>query len=262
MFHYSKAILTVGPRIIATYLVHLRKWAKHIEKYPREKRFNKIRDISKRIVRALGVEINVFGLENLPLDKNFCMVSNHMSAFDPLPFMINYPLPLTFVGKKELMKVPMLSKAIVVIEGEYIDREDLRQSLKVMLRVEDDLKKHEKSWMIFPEGTRIRDQMLPVQEFHHGTFRPATKAKVMIVPAAIYGSFRVLKAKPQFKKYPVSISILKPLTPEEYASMNTADIAEYMRKTIQREITYHLRPLDHKLMSETKDKKYRFNMIL
>ena len=262
MFHYSKAILQVGGRIIANYLVYFKRWAKHIEKYPREKRFNRVRNLCRAISRALSVDINVFGLENLPLDKNFCIVSNHMSAFDPLPFMINYEKPLTFVGKKELMDAPLLPKVMTVLEAEYLDRDDLRQSLKVMLRVEDDLKNNQKSWMIFPEGTRIHDQMLPVGEFHHGTFRPATKAGVPIIPAAIYGSFRVLKAKPQFKKYPVSISFLKPLMPKDYAHMHTSDIALKVHDDIQREITYHLRPLDHKIMSEAKDKKYRFNMIV
>ena len=50
--------------------------------------------------------------------------------------------------------------------------------------------------------------------------------------------------------------------PEDYAGMSTAEVAEFMRNEIQREITYHLRPLDHKTMSERKDKKYRFNQIL
>lgn len=262
MFHYTKAILKVAPRILVTYLFYVRKYAKNIDKYPRALRFNKVRVISKKILNALGAEITVFGLDNIPTDTNFCMVSNHMSMLDPLPFMVSYNEPLTFVGKKELMELPLVPKAFVTIEGECIDREDLRQSLKVMLKVEDDLKKHEKSWMIFPEGTRIRDQLLPVAPFHYGTFRPATKAGVPIVPAAIYGSFRVLKTKPQFKKYPILVSILKPMMPEEYAKMPTSEIAELMQKTIQREITYHLRPLDHKIMSEAKDKNYIFTQIL
>ena len=262
MFHYTKAVLKVVPRIITTYLFKLKKYAKNLDKYPRELRFGVMRDLSRRIVRALGGEIQVFGLENIPMDTNFCIVSNHMSMIDPLPFMINYEKPLTFVGKIELAKMPMVPTAFKSIEGEYIDRDNLRQSLKVMLRVEDDLKKHEKSWMIFPEGTRIRDQLLPVGVFHPGTFRPATKAGVPILPAAIYGSFRLLKEKPQFKKYPILVSFLKPIMPEEYAKLPTSDIADMTHEAIQREITYHLRPLDHKIMSESKDKNYRFTQVL
>lgn len=262
MFHYTKAIFRVVPRIIVTYLFTLKKYAKNLAKYPRELRFGKIRDISRRIIRAFNGEIQVFGLENLPMDTNFYMVSNHMSMLDPLPYMVTYEKPLTFVGKIELKKMPMVPTAFQALEGEYIDRENLRQSLKMMLRVEEDLKKHNKSWMIFPEGTRIRDQLLPVQPFHPGSFRPAMKAGVPIVPAAIYGTFRILKSKPQFKKYPILVSFLKPLFPEFYDKMPSSDVAELAQKNIQREITYHLRPLDHKIMSESKDKKYRFTQVL
>jgi len=262
MFHYTKAAFRVGPSILFTYLFYLRKWAKNVNKYPREKRMYKVVSLAKKISRALNVDYQVFGLENIPSDGVFCLVCNHMSAFDPLPVMINVDKPLTFVGKKELKKVPMLNKAIDVLEGEYMDRDNLRQSLKIMLKVEDSLRNGDKNWMIYPEGTRIRDQMLPVASFHHGTFRPASKAGVPIIPVAMYGSFRVLKTKPQFKRYPIYVSILKPLMPSDYANMNTSDIATLTHDAIQREITYHLRPLDHKTMSERKEKNYRFNAII
>ena len=97
---------------------------------------------------------------------------------------------------------------------------------------------------------------------HDSDERPAQKAKVTILPAATYGTFRVLKMHPQFKRYPVSISFLKPITPEEYADLNTSDLAELTRNMVQKEITYHLRPLDHKIMSERKEKAYKFNAIL
>ena len=262
MFHYAKTAFLSFPRLLFFHWFKMKKWAKHLDRFPLEMRYAQIRALSKRIIRNFNCEINIFGLENIPSDTNFFMVSNHMSALDPLPFIINYEKPLAFIGKKELMQVPILPTAIKVIEADYIDREDLRQSLTVMLKVEDDLKKGNKSWMIFPEGTRIRDQLCKVGEFHHGTFRPAIKAGVPIVPAAIYGSFRVLKNKPSFKKYPVSISFLKPLMPEDYKGMPTSDIALLMQQAIQREITYHLRPLDHKIMSEAKDKKYKYTQVL
>ena len=262
MFHYTRAVLRVGPRLIATCLLTFSRWAKHLEKYPFPLRHAKFRILSKRIADALHVEFHVFGLENIPQDETFFLVANHMSAFDPLPFLINIDKPTTFVGKSELTKVPLLRTAIKALDVKAMERDNLRQSLKIMLEVEEDLKKKERNWMIFPEGTRIRDPLLPVAEFHHGTFRPATKAKVTILPAAMYGTFRVLKLKPQFKKYPVYISFLKPITPEEYVSLNTSDLAEITQKMIQKEITYHLRPLDHKDMSERKEKNYRPDMII
>ena len=262
MFHYSKAAIRVVPRILVYYTFKLRKWAKNVDKYPRELRFNSLKRMCERINKALHVDLHIFGLENIPTDSNYCLICNHMSAYDPVALITTCPGFTTFVGKKELMKVKILNRAIESIECLYMDRDDLRQSLKVMLKVEEDLKKKEKNWLIFPEGTRIRDQLLPVEEFHHGTFRPAYKAGVPIVPVAIYGTFRVFKMKPQFKNYPVCLSFLKPIMPSDFASMNTGEVAKMAHDAIQRELTYHLRPLDHKIMSEGKEKHYRFNDIL
>lgn len=262
MFHYSKAGLSYGIPLLATYFFTLKRWAKHLEKHPREKRFVLIRKIFKNITRAMQVDLTVFGKENIPMDRSFFMVSNHMGAYDAIPAVMCYEKPITFVVKKELSKAPFIPTAMKIIEGLYLDRDDLRQSLKMMLQVEDSLKKNDISWMIYPEGTRIRDQLLPVAEFHHGSFRPAIKAKVPIVVTAIYGSFRVFKKKPQFKRYPVFISFLKPIMPEDYANMNTADVAKMVHDMVQKEITYHLRPLDHKTMSERKEKNYRFDRII
>ena len=262
MFHYTRAILRVGPAILKSCLFTFRRWAKHIDKYPPELRGTYFRKLCKRVSGALHVELNFFGLENLPKEGNYFMVCNHLSAFDPLPIMIGCGKATAFVGKMELTQVPLLRTAMKALEVECIDRDDLRQSLKVMLKIEADLKKGTKNWMIFPEGTRLRDQLLPVAEFHHGTFRPAYKAKVPIVPIAIYGTYRVLKMHPQFKKYPVYVSFLKPLYPEEYNGLATSDLAEMTRKQIQQEVTYHLRPLDHKTMSENKEKAYHSDMIV
>ena len=262
MFHYTKAVLRVGPRLLHACLCTFRRWSKHLEKYPFAIRHAKFRYLSKKTSDALQIDLHFFGLENIPQDEIFFLVSNHMSAYDPLPFLIQIDSPTSFVGKMELNKVPLLKTAIKALEVESINRDDLRQSLKVMLKIEEDLKKRHKNWMIFPEGTRIRDQMLPVGSFHHGTFRPATKAGVTILPAASWGTFRVLKMKPQFKRYPVYITFLKPIKAEDYQKLTTADIAKITHDMIQKEITYHLRPLDHKIMSEAKEKNYKFDMII
>lgn len=262
MFHYTKAVSRVGLRLAAFCMFTSRRWAKHLDKYPPELRFPHFKDIAKRVADALNVDLEVFGLDNLPKEGNFFMVSNHLSAFDPIPMLMTVNYPTAFVGKMELTKVPLLKTAMKALEVECIDRDNLRQSLKVMLKVEEDLRKGQKSWMIFPEGTRLRDQLMPIAEFHHGTFRPAQKARVPIIPVAMYGTHRALKLKPQFKRYPVWISYLKPIMPEEYASLTTSDLAELTRQAIQKEITYHLRPLDHKKMMENKEKLYHHDMII
>ena len=90
MFHYTKAVFRVVPRILATYFFFIKRWSKHVEKHPREKRFACMRKLSDKIVKAMSVDLHIFGLENIPTDSNFFLVSNHMSAFDPLPLIASY----------------------------------------------------------------------------------------------------------------------------------------------------------------------------
>ena len=131
-----------------------------------------------------------------------------------------------------------------------------------MMKVEEDFKKNKnKNWIIFPEGTRNKDQMANIKDFHHGTFRPAVKAEVPIVPVAIYGTFRVLNIKPQFKKYPIHIKILDPIYPSEYKELQTPKIAKKTQERIDKALSFELRRLDHLEMSKN-NKNYKFNQII
>ena len=86
MFHYSRAVLRVGGRLLGACLFTFKRWSKHLEKYPFPMRHAKFRKISKQTSDALQVDLHFFGLENIPQDETFFLVCNHMSAFDPLPF--------------------------------------------------------------------------------------------------------------------------------------------------------------------------------
>ena len=259
MFHFTKAVLMVGGRIIASYFAWMRKFAKHPEKYPFEKRYFKLQHLLKKLNNGLSVTYHTQDVEKLP-DETCLIVSNHLSAFDPLLLISAFDKPCTFVAKTELKNKPFAGKIIQGIDGLFIDRKDLKQSLRVMMKVEEDLKQRNKNWIIYPEGTRNKDQLHTVAEFHHGTFRPAVKAEVPIVPVAVYGTFRPLKESPQFKKYPVFIKVLDPIYPSEYKNMTTQELAKIVQDKIQRTISFELRKLDHQEMSG--DKKYRFNDII
>ena len=262
MNHYVKPVLQVGARIIASYFAWMRKFAKHPEKYPFEYRYKKVRSLLIALSNSFNVEYHVEGLENLPEGK-YCLVSNHLSAYDPLSLICVLEKPCTFVAKKELLKAPFAGKVIKGIDGLFIDRQDLKQSLRIMMAVEADLKTEDnKNWIIYPEGTRNKDVMKNMMMFHHGTFRPASKAGVPIVPVATFGTFRVLKGNPNFKKYPVFIKFLPPLMPEQYQNMSTIEIANYVHDEIQKTVDFDLRKKDHLEMKKIGSKHYKFNQIL
>ena len=259
--HYGRAVLIAGGPILWDYFAWMRKFSKKQDQIPFPIRYNKLRKLLKTLSKGFNVTYHVEGLENIPEETSY-IVANHLSAFDPVALLCVMDKPATFVAKKELENKPFAGKVITGIEGLFLDRQDLKQSLRIMMKVEADLKERkDKNWIIFPEGTRNKDPIKRVKAFHHGTFRPAVKAGVPIVPVAMYGTFRVLKRKPTFKQYPVWIKFLKPIYPEEYKDMSTQEIADLCRDKIEQVISFELRKKDHEEMKKH-CKNYKFNEVL
>lgn len=258
--HYSRCVAVAGFPILRDYFLWMRKHAKHPEKYPFDIRYKKVRKLLLTLNKGFNADIHIEGLENLP-EETCCIVCNHLSAYDPLALICAMEKPCTFVAKKELENKPFAGKVIKGIDGLFLDRKDLKQQLRIMMKVEADLKKKEKNWIIFPEGTRNKDALKNIPSFHHGTFRPAVKAGVPIIPVAIYGSFRILKRKPTFKKYPIHIKFLKPIYPNEYQNMSTQQIAEICHEMIEKAVSFDLRKKDHLEMTKC-CKNYKYNEIL
>ena len=254
MFRWIKAVLLLIPRLIKDYCFAISRYGSHPDKYPIKKRYSKLKKLLKIITKRLGVYIDVSGLEKLPKTGKYMMVSNHLSMFDPVAMINVLDEATSFVSKIETENYFAVNKAIKSIDGLFLDRKNLKQQLKIMMKLQEDLKAQNKNWIIYPEGTRNEDPFSLVGEFHHGTFRPAVKANVPIVPVAIYGSQRVLKIKPKYKKYVVSISFLEPLYPDDYQTISTQEIANKVHSDIQRELSFTLRSRNNLLM-----KKYNKN---
>lgn len=257
MFHYIKTVFPLIPELVHKCVFVFPKFTRENSKYSIEHKYKIINKFVRKVVKRFQAEVYVEGLENLPKDSNYCLVSNHLSSFDPLLIMSNIDSPTTFVAKIETKKLPVVPQIIKGLDGLFLERDNLKQSFKVMMEVEKDLKKGEKNWLIFPEGTRNKDHMALLKEFHHGTFRPAMKANVPIVPVAIFGTFRILKIKPQYKKYPLFIKYLPPIYPKDYEGKTTHEVAKMAEEMIQKTVSYELRKKDHEIMNKL-NKNYKF----
>ena len=260
MWHIIKAALLMLPRILISYFAWMLSYSKKNSNIPVEKRYKKVRKIITKATHALKYDTLVEGKENIP-DEVCCFISNHMGAADPLIYFDAIEKPITFVAKKEIEKLPFVGRVFRSDLGQFLDRKDPKQSLRVMMKVQDSLARKEISWVIFPEGTRNKDQMGLLLDFHHGTFRPAMKSKAPIVPTAVFGSFRTLYKHHNYKKYPTYIKFLKPIYPEEYEGLNTEQVAKMVQSRIQAEISFVTRKIDQKRMLELNDKHYRFNRV-
>lgn len=208
-------------------------YAKHTDEYPEEEKYRHIQHILQLALKSGNVDFRLRGKENIPQENGFMMYANHQGMFDVIAIGATCDNPLAVVMKKELKDVPLLKQILQCTNSFAMDREDVRQSLTVIQAVIQEVKKG-RNYLIFPEGTRSKNGNT-MGEFHGGSFRCAIKAKCPIVPVAFVDSFRVLDQKGS-KPLTVHMSYLEPIPYEEYAGMNTTDLAALVKGRIQAEI--------------------------
>ena len=137
-----------------------------------------------RTVLFLGAQkITVLGKENIPADRPVFYVGNHRSIFDIIVSYTQVPTLTGYIAKESIAKLPVISIWMKRLYCLFMKRDDLKQSLQVILTSIEYLKKGI-SICIYPEGTRNKTEE-PIQPFHAGSFKPAEKTGCPIVPMAI-----------------------------------------------------------------------------
>lgn len=199
--------------------------------------------------RGGRVKVELQGLENLPVSRTpgYIMYSNHQGLYDGLSLLQEIEEPFSVISKKEVKDVFLLKNVLYLLGNEFMDREDIRQSLKVIQTVAGRVKAGD-NFCIFPEGTRSKNGN-HVGEFKPGAFKAATMAKAPIVPVAMIDSFLPFDKK-SIKKVTVHVRILPPIMPEEYAGMKTTEISEIVKSRIEEKIAGTLKDLGRDINQE------------
>lgn len=212
-------------------------WCGKSKKRTFEESFQVMKKVTKKANHAGRVIVESYGVENLPKEDGFVMFPNHQGMFDVLVFLDSCPRPFAFVIKKEARNIILLKQVADGLGSYAMDREDVRQSMKVINAVTEDVKAG-KNFLIFPEGTRSRmgNQLL---DFKGGSFKSATKAKCPIVPCALIDSFKPFDEN-SIRPVTVKLIYLPPMYYEEYKDMKTVEIAAEVKSRIEKEIAEHL----------------------
>ena len=214
-------------------LIKLFHRAKHVDKYTEEEHFQFFRYIVKRANKGGNVTIQSSGQEHIPKEGTFMMFPNHQGLYDVLAIIDTCPRTFSAVFKKEVANVPMLKQVIQCMKAVAMDREDVRQSMKVIMDVENQVK-NGRNFLIFPEGTRSKDGNR-VGEFKGGSFKAATRAKCPIVPVALVDCFTPFDSN-SIKPAVVQVHYLEPMYYEEYRDMKTTEIAQEVKRRIVEKI--------------------------
>lgn len=219
--------------VVPIYWIKLCYYASHIDKYTDEYINKFLKKVVKHANKGGNVEIVSSGGENLPKENGFILYPNHQGLYDMLAIIDACDKPVSAVAKIEVSKIHGLKQVMACLKGHYMDRDDVRQSMKVIMDVTKEVKEG-RNYIIFAEGTRSKmgNQLL---DFKGGSFKAATKAKCPIVPVAMIDSFKPFDTG-TIDSVKVQVHFLEPILYEEYKDMNTNEIAKEVKTRIEKAI--------------------------
>ena len=180
----------------------------------------------------------VHGLEKLNPQKQYLLVSNHVSLLDTIMLggLLWYSgaFPILVLGDKNVWEDSWLRRTLSRPIGFLLDRGKLNPG---RIRELQEYGRHIRRFnlVVFPEGTRGNG--LDVAECQPGVYHVAQEARAPIVPVFIENMQLVSTKKGKF--HPISglqkveIHYGEPIPPEKYLSLSREEFSEFLRNQIR-----------------------------
>lgn len=140
-----------------------------------------------RSVYRILFKIEIEGLENIPKDKNFLVIPNHLSNFDPPLIAAFLPVDMAYMAKASLFKVPIVSQVIRAF-GAFPVKRTGNDMAAVKLAIK--ILKDGKSLTMFPEGVRVRTHGT-LGKGKQGAAMIAAKSGVGFLPVGIDATYKL-----------------------------------------------------------------------
>ncbi|WP_228236705.1 lysophospholipid acyltransferase family protein [Allomuricauda sp. M10] len=138
---------------------------------------------ARPILYGMGCFPKIVREQRMVKGKSYMLVANHTSMLDIMLMLVVSRNPFVFVGKKELVKIPIFGffyKRVCIM----VDRDDVRSRTGVYRRAQRRLDQG-LSICIFPEGG-VPDEGVILDQFKDGAFKMAIAHKIPIVPMTFY----------------------------------------------------------------------------
>ncbi|WP_422089975.1 lysophospholipid acyltransferase family protein [Tenacibaculum ovolyticum] len=140
------------------------------------------------LIYAMGFRLKFEREQELDTEKSYVFIANHASLLDPWMMIASSKNPILFVGKKELVKLPLFGffykKAVIMV-----DRKDPKSRRKVYTRIKKRLDEG-LSIAIFPEGL-VPSENVVLAPFNNGAFSLSIQYKMPIVPQLYFDGKRL-----------------------------------------------------------------------
>jgi 1-acyl-sn-glycerol-3-phosphate acyltransferase len=190
-----------------------------------------IRGWSRVWLVSSGTRLEVEGIANVDPARSYMVVANHLSTLDIMACLLAVPVPIRFLAKKELFRIPVLAqgmKAIGVIE---VDRQARAAVHADVNRQSKELIAKGRSLIVYAEGTRPRDGVM--KQFKKGAFTMAIDSGLPVLPVAIHGSYEAWPPGRQLARGGlIRVVIDKPIETEGLGRSDAGAVRDQVREVI------------------------------
>jgi 1-acyl-sn-glycerol-3-phosphate acyltransferase len=190
-----------------------------------------IRGWSRVWLTTSGTRLEVEGGDNIDPGRSYVVVANHLSALDIMACLLAVPLPIRFLAKKELFRVPVLAQGMRLVGIIEVDREARGAIHSEVNRQSRELIEKGRSLIIYAEGTRPRNGVM--KQFKTGAFTMAISSGLPVLPLSLHGSYEAWPpGKPLIRGGLIRAVIDKPIETEGMSNADTGDLRDQVREII------------------------------
>lgn len=176
-----------------------------------------------KVMLRLAARLEFVGLEHIPAEPPYLLVTNHLSSFDP-PLLLNVcPHTIRAFAASKYKYNPFYAPlmwamgSIWVRRGE-VDRQALRQALDLLERGE--------VLGMAPEGTRSRETH-SLQKGKTGAAYIASRTNLPIVPVGVSGTEQIMPNLRRLRRTPVRVVVGEPFHLPESGRVRGQKLDEY-----------------------------------
>lgn len=187
------------------------------------------------ICAVSGVRVEVHGVENVDRDLKAIYVANHSSLYDIVAVSRACPVPLFYIAKKELFKVPVMGQFMWLVGMIFIDRKNKERAMQSMEKAARSIQQG-RNIISFPEGTRSKNGKISL--FKRGSFIIAKNYNIPVVPIAISGAHEILSSgSTGLRPGTIRVYFEKPMMPDHFQHLTEEELAAQAREIILRRLS-------------------------
>ncbi len=231
-FYY---VIFISIPFIIFYLLMAEYYVKNRERYDEEQCYKLAKKVVVRFKKNARIRTISYGEEHLPENGGYVMYSNHQGRYDAVGIISAHKKPCTVVMDEVRSRLLIVNQMVELLEGIRLSRTDFRQQVECAKAIQNGVEQGRK-YIYFPEGGYDQNGNA-LQEFRPGAFNCAKKAKVPIVPVAIYDSHLPFDVN-SLRRVTTQVCFLEPIYYDEYKEMTTQQISKVVKGRIEECMIY------------------------